>query len=221
MGLNWYHKNKEKVLAKAKTPEVRAERRAYYAATIERRRELDMARHRRNRAKRLAAMKAYRIRNAAKIKVKRAAKFKETYQEKKAHLLERKHRTKRNATHRKWQHANRDKTRAYERKYMAKNPHIRTAKNNRRRARMLGVATDAGAEAFIKLVRSKRRIPCYYCGKVISGRDAHIDHIQAVSKDGNHVSSNLCASCEFCNCSKCDRTLDKWVPPTNQPMLSL
>lgn len=47
------------------------------------------------------------------------------------------------------------------------------------------------------------------------------DHIVALSKDGNHKSSNLCASCEFCNCSKCDRSLADWVPPTNQHMLNI
>jgi hypothetical protein len=193
----------------------------------ERRRQLDRLRYIRDKDKRLAASREYQQKNREVLAKKKAARFKATYRERKAHLLEQhrkdriKHRAKRAATQRRWQRANRDKTRQYEKRYLEKNPHVRTLKNNRRRARLLAASTDKHAEAFVKRIRSMKRVPCYYCGKIIRGRDAHIDHVHALSKSLNHESFNLCASCSFCNCSKCDRSLADWTPPTNQQLLTL
>lgn len=88
-----------------------------------------------------------------------------------------------------------------------------------RRARKMAARIDSHATAFIRFVRSRQSIPCYYCGKVTSGKKAHIDHIQALSKSGNHTSDNLCASCPRCNLSKHSRSLAEWMP-SNQPLLN-
>lgn len=193
----------------------------------ERRRITDRLRYQRDKEKRLSANKEYRERNKASLKLKAAARAKAdrlSNPEKfrvRARNDRRKHGDKRRKYFREWQRDNRDLMRVYESRYFEKNPGLRTAKNNLRRARMLAVEADGSADLFIKRIRSMKFVPCYYCGTRVSGKSAHIDHIQAVSKSGNHVSSNLCASCEFCNCSKNNRTLSEWVPPTNQPVLNL
>jgi 5-methylcytosine-specific restriction endonuclease McrA len=80
-----------------------------------------------------------------------------------------------------------------------------------RRARILGASIDTrGVNEFYKFVRSKKTIPCYYCGKVIRGMDVHVDHIVALSKSGNHAVENLCASCPTCNHSKSNKSLKDW-----------
>lgn len=225
MGLAWYYANREKVLAKAKTPEERARKRAYYASTIWRRRELDMLRHKRNRVKRIAKMREYWARNRTKMQAYKKEYFQRTYPlRKQEHLAagrldRKKHHARFLATQRKWQRANRDKCRLYESRYFAKKTGLRTAKNNRRRVRVLAAKTDGTAEAFIKKVRSTALLPCNYCGQIISGKTAHIDHMMPLSKGGSHTADNLCAACEFCNCSKCDRTLAEWIPPIKRPVL--
>lgn len=137
-------------------------------------------------------------------------------------------------------HLNRDSARTYQRQYIATNyeklrpkmaaryrryrsrhPQQASISRAARKARKLSVKTDSTATRFFNFVRSKHRIPCYYCGKVISGKAAHIDHVVAISKFGNHTSDNLCASCPSCNLSKCAKSLAVWIPPTKQPMLNL
>lgn len=93
-------------------------------------------------------------------------------------------------------------------------------RGKRRRALIAQCKVDDTAEAFYKFVRSKSRIHCYYCGRVINGKDAHIDHVIAVSKRGNHASDNLAASCQKCNLKKHDK-LPSEVTFLNQPLLNL
>lgn len=89
-----------------------------------------------------------------------------------------------------------------------------------RHARKSAVKVDSHATVFIRFVRSRKTIACYYCGTQTTGRKAHIDHIVALSKLGNHTSDNLCASCPTCNLSKNSRSLTEWAPG-NQPLLNL
>lgn len=80
----------------------------------------------------------------------------------------------------------------------------------RRKARKQNCKTDSTAETFYAFVRSRKTIPCYYCGNPVSGKKAHIDHIMAISRSGNHSSENLCASCPTCNLSKGAKLLSEW-----------
>lgn len=101
-----------------------------------------------------------------------------------------------------------------------RNPQKRADYLHRRRARLNGGRIDNTAPAFYAFVRSKKSIPCYYCGKSISGKSAHIDHVIAISKHGNHASNNLCASCPECNFSKGNRSPSE-ITTSNQPLLNL
>lgn len=114
-----------------------------------------------------------------------------------------------------------DKCRKATAEWGKRNPEKRLEYVHRRRARRLGGSVNNTAPAFYMFVRSKKKIPCYYCGKIISGKSAHVDHVIALAKSGNHSSENLCASCPPCNQSKHDKSLSEWAPKNNQPVLNL
>jgi 5-methylcytosine-specific restriction endonuclease McrA len=89
-----------------------------------------------------------------------------------------------------------------------------------RRAKRHNCKTDSTATIFYNFVRSKKSIPCYYCGKKISGQEAHIDHVIAIAKNGNHASDNLAASCPDCNLRK-GKKLPSELTFAPQPLLNL
>lgn len=130
------------------------------------------------------------------------------------------HREEHNARGRRWKANNPDKAKEMWKRYKEKypdqiklrnklrrqtHPEKRSEYAHRRRARQMGNTTDKTAVPFFAFVRSKKRIACYYCGKMIPGKSAHIDHIIALAKNGNHASENLCASCAECNQKKSDK----------------
>lgn len=108
--------------------------------------------------------------------------------------------------------------------YCLRNPErvkIQKTKNqSARRARLAGCITNKTADIFYKFVRSKEKIKCYYCGIEMSGKEAHIDHVIAISKNGNHSSENLAASCANCNLRK-NSKLPSEIYNEGQPLLNL
>lgn len=105
----------------------------------------------------------------------------------------------------------RPRNREYTKEYRQKNPEKAKHWKDQRRVRLKGGKCDPkGVEFFLRLVRSKDKIPCYYCKNVISGKEAHIDHIVAVSRNGNHASENLAASCSDCNRKKYNKNISEW-----------
>jgi len=89
--------------------------------------------------------------------------------------------------------------------------------NRRRRYR---IAETPNTRRFYEFVRSKALIPCYYCGRYINGKKAHVDHVFALSKTGNHSVENLCVSCPDCNTRKATKLPSelRFLP---QPLLNL
>jgi 5-methylcytosine-specific restriction endonuclease McrA len=102
----------------------------------------------------------------------------------------------------KWKREHPELYRECQRQWARANPGKVRAASNRRRARLKNALTDDTATVFYTFVRSKDRIRCYYCGEWFSGKEVHVDHVIALSKDGNHASENLCASCPKCNLKK-------------------
>lgn len=49
--------------------------------------------------------------------------------------------------------------------------------------------------------------PCHYCGKPVTGRDRHRDHIIPKSKGGDNSPANLVWACGSCNSTKRDRLI--------------
>jgi len=100
---------------------------------------------------------------------------------------------------REWERQHREQVKASRQKWVKAHPVEASLGAKRRRARLAKCKSDSTAETFYAFVRSKTEIPCYYCGEIISGKEAHIDHVIAITKQGNHASENLCASCQRCN----------------------
>lgn len=106
-----------------------------------------------------------------------------------------------------WKEKNREKCRESDRAWNKRNPH---AKYNQKARKRAGLTDNAGIAEFIKCVRRKKFIECFHCGKRISGKKCHIDHIIALAIGGKHEVGNLGASCSKCNFFKGARTLNEW-----------
>lgn len=75
--------------------------------------------------------------------------------------------------------------------------HVRRRRDIMRRA---AEGTDPSAKVkFEKMVRAAPCARCYWCGKRVSKRRRHIDHIVPLVKGGSDGVHNLCLSCENCN----------------------
>lgn len=117
---------------------------------------------------------------------------------------------------------NKEKYRVSRKIYARKNPHISTLGSLRRRARELGTnEVKRGVAIFVKALRSKRTVRCYYCKTFVSGRKAHVEHVIPLAKGGTHNAENLCAACPKCNLTKSTRILGDWQPDSTQPVLAL
>jgi 5-methylcytosine-specific restriction endonuclease McrA len=201
----YYQQNREKLIA--------AER-ARYHADVDRTRATGRARYAANPEKFRAVAK----RSASRNKPRRA-----DYNSK----YHAKHKEQIASVNKKWRQVNREKVlqnnrryrkqrpdlmRLWAKKWISKNPHKQAEYDARRRAleKPPSVQEQKAIDAFYKFVRSKTTIPCYYCGKVISGKEAHIDHVVALSKSGNHATENLCVACPTCNHSKSNKSLKDW-----------
>lgn len=60
-------------------------------------------------------------------------------------------------------------------------------------------------------VKSLKTIRCYWCGRMVSTKRIHFDHIIPLSKGGPHSVENLCASCSGCNLSKQNKPIRLWI----------
>lgn len=179
----------------------------------------------RNLAKSREATERWRMANKAKLKVDR----KNHYLKNKAHE---------NATTKKYHRAHTEEARIYAIKWRRanperfmrglrrrvarwekKNPGAKTARTHKRRALLKSVTIDPrGIIEFTTLVRSRRFIRCYYCDGRVTGKDAHIDHVVALSGavPGKHEVGNLCASCPKCNLKKSAKPISEWEKPGQQ-----
>lgn len=206
----YYEAHKEVIKARARAWHA-ANRERANAGRLERRHaDLLLSRNRerlsyqRHKSKRLAAAAKYRTENREKIL----------------------------ASKKKWQSDNWSHRQAYMKDYYAKNrericakvmdlyqnhPERWTEYGQRRRARLLGASTDTrGVAQWIRELRLKRRVKCYYCPTVIPGAKMHVDHIVPLAKGGAHAIGNLCASCPTCNLSKNDNLITTWYKEGQQ-----
>lgn len=112
--------------------------------------------------------------------------------------------------HRRWHAKHKERLRPY----MA-------AKAHERRAKKLSVTVEKEkTEKWICEIRRRKLVTCYYCQKQLPGKDCHIDHVLALTKDGLHAIENLCTSCPPCNLSKGNRLIPQWFR-NGQQVLSL
>jgi 5-methylcytosine-specific restriction endonuclease McrA len=102
-----------------------------------------------------------------------------------------------------WSKANRDQRREYKRIWSAENPDL-IAKHNLYRRRAGADNPDRVAVRDIyKLARSNAVCVCHLCGRLtLSSSERHVDHREAVCRNGEHEAPNLAIACKDCNLRK-------------------
>lgn len=114
-----------------------------------------------------------------------------------------------------------DRIKASKKKYSDAHKHENLMRAKARRARIRESNECVGkVSQFYRSVRSKRNVFCYYCGSIIAGKMAHIDHVIAVAKGGKHSVENLCTACPPCNQKKAAK-LPSEVGHIDQKLLDL
>jgi 5-methylcytosine-specific restriction endonuclease McrA len=220
----WYAKNHATILKRVRVnrqkPEIKAQRKQYQDAHkekfkpyfanryLEQRTSIlaqDKVKYQKNKEHILKRQKAYYQANKAVI-----AKRKKLYDE--THKEEKKQRDKayRNANRKKlaelnaaWRIANPERVKLSRERERANNKAQRNRQVQIRRAKLKTCAVDErGVDKFYRDTRKKKWVACYYCQALIRGKDAHIDHIIPIAKNGRHALDNLCTSCCDCNWSK-------------------
>jgi hypothetical protein len=152
----------------------------------------------------LLKTREYRLKNAARIKSRMR-----DYHQKHYANPEVKEKIKEQA--KRWKLENPSKYKVIRKRWENGHKHVLKAATQRRRARKKGSSIDTrGISAFIKQVKSKATVRCYYCGKSISTKKCHFDHIQPLAEKGMHAVSNLCVSCSHCNLTKHDKSVAEW-----------
>ena len=102
------------------------------------------------------------------------------------------------------------------------NPEKSRASNQLRSARERGaivIADKKAITAWMKSIRLKPTVTCYWCLSSFKSSRIHIDHINSLSKGGEHSLANLCVSCPKCNLTKQAKTLKSWNASLEQPVL--
>lgn len=106
---------------------------------------------------------------------------------------------------------NKERLKANNANYRKLNPQVDVKHAAKRRTQINAtIENETVVAQFIKLIRTSKRVACYYCEKVISGKKAHIDHVVPLARGGKHSPDNLCASCPQCNMTKHARLLSEW-----------
>lgn len=121
---------------------------------------------------------------------------------------------------------NKEKMREYARIQRLKPSHIiaRRKSHIKRKAAIRGATiSPQSIDQFVALVKSKKRVRCYYCKKLSPTSTIHFDHIIAVSRGGHHSVENLCVACPECNVRKSNHSIDQWnkISTNKQPVLPI
>jgi len=147
--------------------------------------------YRENKAKVLANVKAWSIKNPEKVIAARA----------------------------RWNKS--EKGKASRDRWNKQNPGKLIARQQKRRALKRAATVNLkNIERWIQSVRSKQTAICYYCQKPIPSEKIHFDHIVPLSRGGAHSVGNLCVSCQPCNNRKHAKSVQAFVI-SGQQILSL
>jgi 5-methylcytosine-specific restriction endonuclease McrA len=152
----------------------------------------------RTRAQRRDYNKAYHTANAEKLKIIAKARRARDFEK----IKER---------NRRYVAAHPEKQREWTRRWNAKNK-AKLIANDKRRYDLEKCSPEQKrlVEKFYESVKLRKFVQCYYCGEKVRGADAHIDHVIALSRKGNHAVENLAASCANCNHSKGAKLPHEW-----------
>jgi len=73
-----------------------------------------------------------------------------------------------------------------------------------------GLTDRVGIKKKILEAKSSPFTKCFHCGTLLVGKPIHFDHLQPISRMGKHIPDNLVPSCQPCNQSKKDKTVEEW-----------
>jgi 5-methylcytosine-specific restriction endonuclease McrA len=172
-----------------------------------------------NAAKAKQRSAQYKIDNIDHVKENR----KRHYQENKERILAQqkdryiKNRDKILATGKVWRENNKERKAAADKKWHKNNPEAWSNMHHKRKAQKLGLVHDDLA-TIRKHISSAKNV-CYWCGKRLYGRNWHMDHVIPLSKNGNHIASNIVKSCPACNLSKGKKMPHEWTGAKQLVML--
>lgn len=116
-------------------------------------------------------------------------------------------------TAKRWQQANRVKTRAYQKKHRSTPEYAvynRIRRHERRALEKHASVNRKAIAAWVKRVKSFKAVFCYWCNNPVRSKDIEIDHIIALNRGGPHSIENLCVSCSGCNRHKSDFHVSEW-----------
>lgn len=178
------------------------------AANKEKEKIKSAIRYQKNKEKRNTASEAWRKNNPEKYKEICKRCYEKTKEKRRAASL-------------KWYHENKEKASAYRSEWQRKNKSKVFHSASKRRATLRKSAVGSADQIikWDKAWRKKKTVTCYWCGLRVSGKLAHCDHIQPLSKGGSHEIGNLCVSCAHCNQSKHAKTIREWNSVLNSPVL--
>ena len=188
-------------------------------------------------------MKAWREKNAAKVKAYQAAYDNENREarreacknwyrrrspEVKQKRLQasaeyrRKHPEKVAILMRKAYERDRQKYKDYSAKWRKENPEFSRQQCHMRRA--IKLHATVGDTRIIALWNSRWKkcetVRCYWCMGNFKPSDCAMDHIISLTLKGYHSIENLCISCRICNSIKCNQTLQEWNSKLASPTFS-
>jgi 5-methylcytosine-specific restriction endonuclease McrA len=166
-------------------------------ATKEQQRARDAKRPKRDPAAKAVYDSEYRVKNFARVKLRK----------RRWQVENMKHAVAKAAA---WKRAHPEQTREINRRYDREHPEKARARLGLRRARLRGarIGDQKAVRAFYRAMRLTPLVPCYYCGKNTKPgkRYRHVDHIIPISRGGAHSVENLCCACQKCNASKSTKT---------------
>lgn len=96
------------------------------------------------------------------------------------------------------------------RNWVANNPEKRRAASNKNKAMRKLATLEGDSTKMIAAWLEEQLMLCAYCGTECANA-YHIDHIEPLSKGGQHLISNLTIACPSCNTSKNNTPLLLWM----------
>lgn len=106
-----------------------------------------------------------------------------------------------------WQKTNRERVRVKNARWNRANPESLQAQNARRRALKRKAPGRGVTTVQWSAILNTSLGLCSYCGQ---RKPLEMDHIEPLSRGGEHDIDNICAVCDSCNSSKCDKPLLVW-----------
>jgi 5-methylcytosine-specific restriction endonuclease McrA len=84
------------------------------------------------------------------------------------------------------------------------------ARNHNRRLKTQDLTLDIVKEVYADNVKLYGVLTCYLCLKPIPLGKDQLDHKKSLYRGGNNKNKNLGVACQFCNCSKRERSVDEF-----------